>query len=75
MVKKLTKHGNSLALVIDRPVLDLLKIDGDTPLEVSTDGRVLIITPVTDPKRRRKLQKALSNANRRYGSALKRLAE
>jgi hypothetical protein len=26
MVKKLTKHGNSLALVIDRAVLDLLKI-------------------------------------------------
>jgi len=23
MVKKLTKHGNSLALVIDRPILDL----------------------------------------------------
>jgi hypothetical protein len=31
MVKKLTKHGNSLALVIDRPILDLLKIDaGDS---------------------------------------------
>jgi hypothetical protein len=30
MVKKLTKHGNSLALVIDRPILDLLKIDVET---------------------------------------------
>ena len=27
MIKKLTKHGNSLALVIDRGVLDLLDID------------------------------------------------
>jgi hypothetical protein len=27
MVKKLTKHGNSLALVIDRPILELLRID------------------------------------------------
>jgi hypothetical protein len=27
MIKKLTQHGNSLALVIDRPILDLLKID------------------------------------------------
>jgi hypothetical protein len=26
MVKTLTKHGNSLALVIDKPILDLLKI-------------------------------------------------
>ena len=45
MVKKLTKHGNSLALVIDRPILDLLKIDPETPLDVSTDGRQLIVAP------------------------------
>ena len=32
MVKKLTRHGNSLALVIDRPILDLLKIDPETPV-------------------------------------------
>ena len=38
MIKKLTKHGNSMALVIERSVLDLLKIDTDTPVEVSTDG-------------------------------------
>lgn len=33
MVKKLTKHGNSLALVIDRAVLNLLKIGTDTHTE------------------------------------------
>src|ERR1017187_10877531 len=38
MLKKLTKHGNSLALVIDRPILDLLKIEPGTTLDVSTDG-------------------------------------
>ena len=27
MIKNLVKHGNSWALVIDRPILDLLKID------------------------------------------------
>ena len=26
MIKKLTRHGNSLALVIDRAILDLLEI-------------------------------------------------
>ncbi len=45
MVKKLTKHGNSLALVIDRPILDLLKIDPETLLDVSTDGKQLIVSP------------------------------
>ena len=75
MIKKLTKHGNSLALVIDRPVLDLLKIDSDTPLEITTDGEVMIISPVRDPKRVKKFEKALKSVNKRYGRALKRLAE
>jgi hypothetical protein len=53
MVKKLTRHGNSFALVIDRPILDLLKIDPETPLDVSTDGRQLIVAPVKVSARRR----------------------
>lgn len=75
MIKKLTKHGNSLALVIDRPVLDLLNIGDDTPLEVSTDGQALVVTPVRDKARQAKFRKALASANRRYGKALKRLAK
>ena len=74
MIKKLSKHGNSLALVIDRPILDLLKIDEDTPLEISTDGDSLVIAPVRDAKRRKQFKKALKDSNRRYGNALKRLA-
>ena len=75
MIKKLTKHGNSLALIVDRAVLDLLNIDTETPLEISTDGQVLIVSPVRDAKRRKKFEKALDSANRKYGRALKRLAE
>jgi len=75
MIKKLTKHGNSLAVVIDRAVLNLLNIDADTLLEISTDGQVLVISPVRDNAHRDKFTKALSSANRKYGRALKRLAE
>ena len=75
MIKRLTKHGNSLALVIDRSVLDLLKIDRETPLEVCTDGQALIISPVRDVERRDRFQKALESVNRKYGRALERLAE
>lgn len=53
MVKKLTKHGNSLALVIDRPILELLKIDSETPLDLTTDGHRLIIAPAEESERRR----------------------
>ena len=75
MIKKLTRHGNSLALVVDRAVLDLLNIDADTPLEISTDGQVLVVSPVRDARRRKKFEKALEATNRRYGRALRRLAD
>ena len=74
MVKRMTRHGNSMALVIDRPVLDLLNIDADTPLDITTDGDVLIITPVRDKKRRKAFEEALDKTNRRYGKMLKNLA-
>jgi len=75
MLKKLTKHGNSLALVIDRPILDLLKIDPETPLDVSTDGKCLIIAPAHVSARRKKFDAAQEWADKRYGKAFKKLAE
>jgi len=75
MVKRLTKHGNSLALVIDKGVLELLGIGAETPLSISTDGNCLIISPVRATKRRREFGDALEKVNRRYGKTLKRLAE
>jgi antitoxin MazE len=75
MIKHLTKHGNSLALVIDRGVLDLLEIDADTPLSLTTDGKCLVVAPVRDAKRRETFRAALEKGNRRYGKMLKRLAD
>jgi len=74
MIKKLTRHGNSLALVLDKGVIELLNIDSETPLEISTDGSLLLITPVRDEKRRRQFQDALEKTNTRYERTLKRLA-
>jgi antitoxin MazE len=50
MIKKLSAVGNSLGFIIERPILELLRITKDTPLDVSTDGEALIIRPVTSPK-------------------------
>ncbi|MDP2735389.1 MAG: AbrB/MazE/SpoVT family DNA-binding domain-containing protein [bacterium] len=74
MIKKLTKHGNSMALVIDKGVLEILEIDDKTPLDISTDGKVLIIAPVKDEKRRKQFEETLEKTNRKYGRALKKLA-
>jgi antitoxin component of MazEF toxin-antitoxin module len=75
MVKHLTQHGNSTALVIDKAVLELLHITAKTPLELSTDGRNLIISPLRDAAQERRFRSALEAVNRRHGKTLKALAE
>jgi antitoxin component of MazEF toxin-antitoxin module len=34
-VKKLTRQGNSAALIVDRAIMDLMDIDSDTPLKLT----------------------------------------
>ena len=64
MLKKLTKTGNSLALVLDKPLRDRAQIDENTPLEVSTDGDVIVITPVRDRRRTARLKRIVAEAHR-----------
>jgi antitoxin component of MazEF toxin-antitoxin module len=75
MTKTLIKHGNSLALVIDKPILDMLQISADTPLEINTNGDVLMITPVRDQSRQDRIQTSLDKINGKYADDFKRLAE
>lgn len=75
MRKSLTRHGNSLALVIEKPILELLGADGETLFDVTTDGQVLILSPVINPERREVFRAALDRINTRYPKALKKLAE
>ncbi|MBW1990418.1 MAG: AbrB/MazE/SpoVT family DNA-binding domain-containing protein [Deltaproteobacteria bacterium] len=74
MIKNLVKHGNSLALVIEKPVLELLGADAETRFEVSTDGQVLILSPVKGAENEA-FREALDKVNTRYPRALKKLAE
>lgn len=75
MVKKLTKHGNSYALVIDKPILELLRATPETSFEIITDGECLVLRPVRDPKSEKRFRDALESVHNRFGRALKRLAE
>ncbi len=75
MVKRLTRHGNSLALIIDRPVLQLLKIDAETPLEIMSDGDVLLVRPLRDSKRAAQIKAIRERLHKRYGKTFQRLAE
>ena len=46
MAKRLSTVGNSAALIIDKPILELLGIGMDTDLDIHTDGHNLIISPI-----------------------------
>lgn len=75
MVKKLTAHGNSAALVIDKPIMELLHITMDTPLDISTDGKNLIVSPVTDPVRAKEFKAAFKRVLARHGKTFAKLAK
>lgn len=46
MLKKLSKYGNSTALVIDKAILELLNMNESSLVKLKTDGKSLIISPV-----------------------------
>ena len=75
MIKKLTKHGNSFAMVIDKPILELLQATPETPFEIISDGRSLVLTPVRDAEEERKFEDAVAMIHKRFGNAMKKLAE
>ncbi len=75
MIKNLVRHGNSWALVIDRPILELLKINPEEPLELTTDGQSMTISPVQALAHRERVHKARQKVNARHQAAFKKLAE
>ena len=56
MTKQLTQIGNSLGFIIEKPILDLLKVDAKTKFEVVTDGDAITFRPVRAEKRARVLE-------------------
>lgn len=74
MRKKLVKHGNSLALVIDKPILELLNIDADTELEITTDGRGLRVAKPDGEQRKNRIDAIASRIEKRYDGMFQRLA-
>jgi antitoxin component of MazEF toxin-antitoxin module len=53
MRKKLSAIGNSLGIVIEKPILELLDITRETELDMTTDGGRLIIAPVRKGRKQR----------------------
>jgi virulence-associated protein VagC len=56
--------------------MDLLNIQPETPLEITTEGGRIILTPVRDQAaKKQKVREAADWVNKNYSKALKKLAE
>ena len=75
MTKKLIRHGNSAALILDKALLDLLKVEMDTPLEVTTDGRNIIVSPQVNERAEATLLQSLERINQKHRSVLAKLGK
>ncbi len=78
MRKNLSTIGNSLGLVIEKPILELLNITRDTELEVTTDGTRLIVEPVREVEakgRRGRVGAATKRVMKNHDRTLRRLVE
>ena len=75
MKKKLIKYGNSSALIIDKPILELLDITPETPLKITTDGEVLIIVPIREDRDTDEFEEIVDRTIERYAPALEKMAE
>jgi len=75
MIKRLIQHGNSAALVIDKPIMEILKITNETTFELSTDGKNLILSPQIEHSQEMNILNSLGKINKKYGSVLRRLGE
>jgi antitoxin component of MazEF toxin-antitoxin module len=74
MIKTLIPIGNDLGLIIDEPILSELKIDSETLLELTIEGKSLHIRPVAKDHQTR-----VSDSSRRvmkiHEDNLRKLAE
>ena len=75
MTKKLIRHGNSAAVVLDKALLDLLKVEMDTPLEITTDGKNIIISPQQSADAEPTLLASLERINQKHSTTLSKLAK
>jgi antitoxin component of MazEF toxin-antitoxin module len=75
MVKKLIQHGNSAALVIDKPIMEMLHITNETFFELSTDGKNIILSPQNTITQENTILESLQKINKKYGNILKKLSE
>ena len=75
MIRTLQRHGNSQALVIDKPLMEALGIEQETPLQITISGNSLIITPAHVGLGEKKIRDTIEKLRPEYQEMLKNLAK
>lgn len=77
MTRTLTQIGDHLGLIIDDAILDALKIDRDTPLElkVSSDGQGIEVRAIRDDEHRRKVLDSADRVMKVHEDVFRKLAQ
>lgn len=76
MIKHIRKVGNSNALILDKPILELLGIEEDGQVQLTIQDGLLIVAPA-HPRQLTsdELQEHLDEVVRKRRGALRRLAQ
>jgi len=76
MKKRLVKHGNSRALVIDKALLEVMNLADDDEVQISINGDQLIVTPVRgEDEGQKRFEQAVERTVEQYDDLFRRLAE
>lgn len=73
--RKLVSVNGSLALVLDSGVLQILDIDENSVVRLSTDGDCLVVTPIRAKGRRQRYDRAVESVVTEYDSMLQQMVE
>jgi antitoxin component of MazEF toxin-antitoxin module len=76
MIKHLRKVGNSNALILDKPILELLGLDEDGQVQLTIQDGNLIVTPTSPhPVSAELVREKLDYIIRKRDRVLRRLAQ
>ena len=76
MIKQLRKVGNSTALLLDKPILELLGIKGRDQVQLTVTNGSLVITPVgPTTENQNKFEESVERVMKSRRKLLKRLSQ
>jgi antitoxin component of MazEF toxin-antitoxin module len=74
MIKRLTRVGNGQALLIDKPILEMLGLGEGDRVRLSLSGRALVVMPVEQSATDEQVRAAAARAHKKYRQLFERLA-